>query len=164
MILKYINRGVFPIKSIARLLESKNIDPFITRIKILKYLIEHDDHPSVDEIYGHLETEIPTLSKTTVYNVLKLLVGKGLVRVVDLGENRHHYDANTADHGHFKCKKCGHIYDFRIDIDGLEVKDLQDFKVLERNIYFKGICPRCLPGNKRKAAGNNGDNQDLKAN
>ena len=38
----------------------------------MEYLMAHRTHPTVDEIYLALSPSIPTLSKTTVYNTLKL--------------------------------------------------------------------------------------------
>ena len=61
----------------AQSLQEKNIRPSLLRIKILEYLISVKTHPTVDEIYDKLLPEIPTLSKTTVYNTLKLLVEAG---------------------------------------------------------------------------------------
>ena len=53
---------------------SYNIKPSVQRIAIMDYLLAHKTHPSIDEIYLALCKDIPTLSKTTVYNTLKLFV------------------------------------------------------------------------------------------
>ena len=45
------------------------------RIAIMEYLMEHPIHPSADDIYTALSPSMPTLSKTTVYNTLKLVFG-----------------------------------------------------------------------------------------
>ena len=45
-------------------------------------------HPTVDEIYQALVDHIPTLSKTTVYNTLRLLMEHGVVRMLTIdGKN-----------------------------------------------------------------------------
>ena len=46
------------------------IKPSIQRLAVMGYLLEHRTHPAVDEIYNALKAEVPTLSKTTVYNTL----------------------------------------------------------------------------------------------
>ena len=61
------------IKASAKLLKEKDISPSIQRIRVLEYLQNSKNHPTVDNIYNDLIKEIPTLSKTTVYNILKLL-------------------------------------------------------------------------------------------
>ena len=58
------------------LMETHSIKPSFQRILILKYLIEMKNHPSVEIIFKHLMNDIPTLSKTTVYNTLNLFSKK----------------------------------------------------------------------------------------
>ena len=114
------------------------------RLKVLEYLVQNQCHPTVDQIFTSLHKEISTLSKTTVYNTLRVLAEAGMVRVITIEDNEARYDITTEDHGHFKCESCGKIYDFKIDADALVTGDLDHFKIKDKNIYFKGVCPRCL--------------------
>ena len=125
-------------------LKDKNIRLSHQRLKILEFITNNNVHPTVDQIYSELHTVIPTLSKTTVYNSLKALIDAGLVKVINIEDNETRYDIISHDHGHFKCESCGEIYDFEIDIESLNSKDLNDFKVNNRDVYFKGICPQCI--------------------
>ncbi|OPL15479.1 MAG: hypothetical protein AVO39_08010 [delta proteobacterium MLS_D] len=54
-----------------RLLE-KRIRPSFPRLRILEYLLKSREHPGADDVYRALVDDIPTLSKTTVYNALAL--------------------------------------------------------------------------------------------
>lgn len=90
----------------------KGIKPSLIRLKVYEYLVNHKTHPTADEIYNSLLLEIPTLSKTSVYNTLSLFVEKGLVQIITIEENIVRFDADTSVHGHFQCKSCGKIYDF----------------------------------------------------
>ena len=65
------------IDSIAGKLKEKNIKPSLQRIKILEYLAGYPCHPTVDYIFNALHPEMPTLSKSTVYNTLKVLQRRG---------------------------------------------------------------------------------------
>ena len=67
-------------------LQNHNIKPSVQRIAIMSYLMEHRTHPSVDEIYTALAPSIPTLSKTTVYNTLKLLSEQGAAQTLTIDE------------------------------------------------------------------------------
>lgn len=125
-------------------LKNRNINLSYQRLKILEYLNENQTHPTVDQIFTELQKDISTLSKTTVYNTLKLLVQSGLVKVITIEDNETRYDINTEGHGHFKCEFCRTIYDFSIDFDSLMSRELKDFKINEKSVYFKGVCPRCL--------------------
>lgn len=132
------------IESLTKKLIENNIKPSYQRIKILEYLTTKRNHPAVDKIFNDLIKEIPTLSKATVYNTLDLFKKANLVRVVTIEDNQTRYDARVENHGHFKCESCGGIYDFPVNIDNLSIDTLEDFKITEKNIYFKGICPECL--------------------
>ena len=66
----------FHIENIGEYLKAHEIKPSYQRIKIFQYLVENKNHPTVDMIYKALCTEIPTLSKTTVYNTLNLFIEK----------------------------------------------------------------------------------------
>jgi len=127
------------------LLEGKNIKPSVARVKILEYLIRYAAHPTVEEIYNQLISEIPTLSKTTVYNSLDLFINKGLVRMINLGVKESRYDADVSNHGHFKCNHCEQVYDFWFEKEQ-EAKGLEGFQISDKNIYYRGMCPQCLTG------------------
>ena len=54
----------------------------------------------MDMIYQELVRNIPTLSKTTVYNTLNLFL-KRIAVMITIDENETRYDADTSLHGHF---------------------------------------------------------------
>ncbi|MGL5577881.1 MAG: Fur family transcriptional regulator, partial [Fusobacteriaceae bacterium] len=87
--------------------------------------------------------EIPTLSKTTVYNTLNLFIEKGITKVITIEENETRYDVDVHVHGHFKCVECKKVYDIPVALDQLVVDGMNGFKVDEYHVYFKGICPHC---------------------
>lgn len=125
-------------------LKNKKIRLSHQRLKVLEYLTKNHNHPTADQIYNGIHDEVPTLSKTTVYNTLNSLTESGLVRVITIEDNEARYDINTHNHGHFKCELCKKIYDFNIDIDSFETNELDGFKIIDKSVYFKGICPKCL--------------------
>lgn len=137
-------------KHIKKELESKDIKPTYQRLCILEYLHANLIHPTVDVIYNKLINRIPTISKTTIYNTLKLFHEKGVVNELTISGIETRYDIITKDHNHFLCKKCGEIYDINIDFNDLCNKKMIDGnKIDEIQVYFKGICKKCL-AKKRK--------------
>jgi Fur family peroxide stress response transcriptional regulator len=130
------------IDKIDEYLKSNDIKPSYQRIKILEYLIQNKNHPTVDMIYQELVNRIPTLSKTTVYNTLKLFVDKKIVALINIEDNETRYDVDTTFHGHFKCKKCNEVYDIKTEMPIL--KDMDDFQIDEYHLYLKGICKKCI--------------------
>lgn len=125
-------------------LKIRNIHLSHQRLKVLEYLTQNHCHPTVDQIFTDLYKEMSTLSKTTVYNTLRVLEDAGLVRVITIEGTETRYDIEVGNHGHFKCKSCGTIYDFHMEMDNMSPQELTNFHISDRNIYFKGICPRCL--------------------
>jgi Fur family peroxide stress response transcriptional regulator len=125
-------------------LKSKGIRPSFQRIKVLEYLNRNGGHPTVEEIFSALSPVIPSLSKGTIYNTVHTFVEAGLVRVVEIDDAQMRYDITLNDHGHFLCAACGTIYNFPVRIDPVSLKGLNQFKITQKNIYFKGFCPNCL--------------------
>jgi Fur family peroxide stress response transcriptional regulator len=131
------------LEQVAEELNKRGIKPSHQRVKVLEYLMGHFVHPTVDMIYHEVHREVPTLSKTTVYNTLNQFLEKGLVRVINIEDNETRYDINVHDHGHFKCEACGAIHDFSVDMGGLKAEGLDGFIVSDKHVYFKGLCPAC---------------------
>lgn len=131
------------IENVGEYLKNSGIKPSYQRIRIFQYLVENRNHPTVDMIYKALCSEIPTLSKTTVYNTLNLFTEKKIVNVIVIEENETRYDSIMDVHGHFKCEKCGKIFDVNIAKELIEEKELREFDIKEQHYYFKGICKDC---------------------
>jgi len=130
--------------NIANHLNANNIKPSVQRIKIFEYLYNNKNHPTVDNIYCELADEIPTLSKTTVYNTLKLFIENGITSALTIDGNETRYDAIMKEHAHFKCNECGHIYDVEINDLKLRNSQLAGFEIGETNIHLIGKCKKCL--------------------
>jgi len=117
------------------------------RLKVLDYLHQHPGHPTVDEIYEALSPEIPTLSRTTIYNTLHTFASHGLVHCLSLDGVETRYDIMLENHGHFKCDQCGSITNFQLDVDHIPVKGLKEHKIRQKNVVFNGLCPECIRKN-----------------
>lgn len=123
---------------------SHRIKPSVQRIAIMNHLIGNKTHPTVDMIFNDLYPDMPTLSKTTVYNTLKLLVDYGAVQMLNIDDKNSRYDADITPHVHFRCNKCGCIKDiplmgkFPFDVDK------EKLKITEIQLYCKGYCEQCL--------------------
>ena len=123
-----------------------NIKPSVQRMAIMEYLMAHRTHPSADDIYSALSSAMPTLSKTTVYNTLKLFSEQGAALMLTIDERNTNFDAETSPHAHFLCRKCGHIYDLHAPDSVKQVENLEmdGHQVSEVHYYYKGICKNCL--------------------
>ena len=120
------------------------IKPSLQRIAVMDYLLNNRTHPTVDEIYNHLAKDIPTLSKTTVYNTLKLLVDQGAVLLLNIDKNTQHFDGDVAPHAHFRCVECGRIVDLpQPKVSKMNVTGVGELQITECQVYYKGYCVGC---------------------
>lgn len=131
------------IETIIEDLNLHGVKPSHPRIQIYRFLDENRIHPTVDEIFNRLLPENPTLSRTTVYNTLKIFIDKGVVDPVLIEDNEMRFDINRTFHGHFKCDSCGGLRDLFFDSEPHPVKVPEGFVVKHRHFYFRGICQSC---------------------
>lgn len=128
---------------IAEKLSGSGIKPSAQRILILRHLMSHRVHPTVDEIYTSLQPEHPTLSRTTVYNTLKLLSGAGIIKAiaVENGESTR-WDYSEHPHAHFLCMSCGSVTD--IPAVSTDLPSLPEgYSIIDIGVTCKGRCPEC---------------------
>ena len=104
---------------------SYNVKPSVQRIAIMDYLLKHKTHPSIDEIYLALSKSIPTLSKTTVYNTLKLLTENGAAQMLTIDERNACFDGDITENPSAESLKS------------------EGFCIDEIQVYYKGLCPSC---------------------
>lgn len=131
------------LNEICRTLEQVGIRPTHQRIEIMKYLMENRVHPTAEMIFSQLKEAIPTFSKTTVYNTLKLLEEKGVIFALATDEDQVRYEANLTPHGHFKCVQCGVLFDLALEGVAPPEQEIDGNLVLEWQVMVKGICHRC---------------------
>ena len=125
-------------------LQNYGIKPSLQRIAIVEYLIENRIHPTVDDIYNALYIKVPTLSKTTVYNTLKLFAEQGAVLALAIDDKNIRFDIDTSCHAHFQCNSCSRVYDIPVgESDLLQVKQIGDLQITESHLYYKGYCKNC---------------------
>jgi len=131
------------IKDISEFLSSKGIKPSYQRVKILERMYKMKDHPTVNDIYKDLIDEIPSLSKTTVYNTLNIFIENAIVKSFSMDGNEARYDILSNIHGHFFCLECNKIYDFEINEPQIYDNLLEGAEIFESEISVRGICKAC---------------------
>ncbi len=124
--------------------KNKNISPSYTRMRVFDYLKESKSHPSVDEIYKKLKPELPTLSKTSVYNILNLFIEHKLVVTVNVSSGEYRFEIAKEVHSHFKCTECGLVYDIPYIKPIWDEDFLDGFIVDSDEVVLKGKCKNCL--------------------
>ncbi len=128
-----------------RYLLSYSIKPSMQRTAVMDFLLNNRIHPTIDDIYSQLSPNMPTLSKTTVYNTLNLFLEKGAVQVLNIDEKNARYDVDTSAHAHFICKKCGAVHDiFNLSPALFEKPQNTGFVIQNVEVSYAGICNVCI--------------------
>lgn len=121
------------------------------RDAVYNFLKDRKDHPTADTIYAGVRDEYPNISLGTVYRNLMVLRDTGKIRTVDVGDGVIHFDADTSEHNHFICTRCGRVEDLEMEsIDRVKEIAATNFagKITGYSAYFYGICESCLTEQK----------------
>lgn len=125
------------------------VRPSAQRVAIMQYLLTHYTHPTVDEVYTSLCPYIPTLSRTTVYNTLRMFSEVGAAQMITINDHHVSYDGDIRPHAHFICRECGRLIDLT-EMTQLPQHDPADMPngcyIDEVQVYCKGLCPDCRKG------------------
>ena len=135
-------------ESFKNMLQAKEIKPTYIRLKILDYLEKKKVHPTAEAIYKALVKEIPTISRTSVYNTLNVFYEKRLVTPLFITGLEARFDNNVFPHHHFLCEKCGKIIDIDIECNYFNKGNVRGHRINEFHGYFKGLCRECLKKKK----------------
>lgn len=125
-------------------LRKHSIKPSVQRTAVMDYLMNNRTHPTIDEIYTALSPNMPTLSKTTVYNTLDIFVERGAVRALVIDEKNARYDVDISAHAHFICRSCGKVHDiFNLKPILFQFPEKTEFNIDSVEISYSGICNEC---------------------
>ena len=110
---------------IAQILRSQGFKVTPQRIAIYDALRGHHDHPTAEMLYHTLRPEHPSMSLATVYKTMEIFEKIGLVKILEVGDERAHYDWDTQAHSHIRCIRCNKVEDM-MGIDLKAIKTIAD--------------------------------------
>jgi Fur family ferric uptake transcriptional regulator len=114
---------------------------------ILDELMKLRTHPGADELYGRVKKRLPRISLGTVYRNLEMLSREGIIRRLETAGSQKRFDADTGDHQHIRCVRCGRIDDLAAGRDrarcDARVAKGTGYRVLGRRVEYLGVCPAC---------------------
>ena len=128
------------------LCREKGIPVTVQRRVIFQTLLQRQDHPTADQIFEDVRTQIPNISRTTVYRVLEALVGLGVIRRVHSLGSAVRYDGNIDRHHHLVCRQCGRMADWEApELNNLPMpkRKALGFYIDDYTIQFTGVCAEC---------------------
>lgn len=113
---------------------------------ILKVLENNQIHPTAEKIYELVSNNAPTISKSTIYRNLTILVEQGKLRKINMSVGPDRFEYVIKNHNHAICEICGKVFDFYSDLKIKSIEKDINFKV--DNIILYGICQNCRSLNK----------------
>ena len=116
------------------------------RMAVYSMLAGTDRHPTPEEVYSTIRTQLPSLSLGTVYKILDQFNRHGFLRRVSTEGHVARYDANMDSHHHLVCTDCGRIQDIHVEqpLEALaQVPAVAEFAVKSYDILFHGRCKSC---------------------
>lgn len=119
------------------------------RAAVYRFITSTDKHPTADEVFLGVRSEVPVISLATVYKSLETLVGCGLATKLAYADGSARYDGRTDPHHHARCLVCSRIFDVSGELPPRELKELeeeaQDFQVTGYRLELTGYCSACAP-------------------
>lgn len=119
------------------------------RLAILRELRATAAHPTAEDLHAVLRPDHPSLSLSTVYKTLEVLLAAGLCYRVQGEPGTLRVDGTTRPHHHATCLGCSALFDVPVQLfstpsapdrlpGGLSVKGVR--------VEFDVLCPRCAKG------------------
>lgn len=119
------------------------------RAAVFRYLTSTDKHPTADEVFLAVRSELPAVSLATVYKSLETLVGCDLALKLTYSDGSARYDGRTDPHHHARCLGCSRMFDIPGSVSAEELSRLErrarDFHVTGYRLEFTGYCSECEP-------------------
>lgn len=100
------------IQGIAEKLREKKLKVTPQRIAVLETIFLLNNHPTAESIVEYISDRQPNISVATVYKVLDVFAGKGLIARVKTENGIMRYDAITEHHHHLYCSGSDRIEDY----------------------------------------------------
>ncbi len=113
---------------------------------ILDIINNSYEHYTAREIYDYCKRLSPNISLGTVYRNLNILEENFLITRIKMPNSIDRYDKVEKKHAHFICIKCNKITDLEEFDENYcnKFKKVNNYKVLNYEINFKGICNNCV--------------------
>ncbi len=133
-----------------RFLRGKGCHNTQQRRAIVSVFFQEEGHLTIDDLYGLVQRQDPTVGQSTVYRTMKLLCEAGLAKEVSFGGGVVRYEqASDWHHDHLICECCGKS----IEVVDPKIEALQErlvrqygFTPTQHRLDLYGVCPECLAG------------------
>lgn len=127
------------------------------RAAVYRFLSDTRTHPTADQVFLAVRSDVPGISLATVYKSLETLVGCGLARKLGYADGSARYDGRTDPHHHARCVECGRVFDVPGKLSENELESLREgvnaITITGYRLEFTGLCPKCEAAGANEEAG-----------
>lgn len=117
------------------------------RLAIFDLINDNKDHPSAEEIHEKLSKNFPTMSLSTVYQVLNLFQELNLITELKVDKRGSRFETDPTPHLNIICPKCGRVEDYQSETINSFWKQIEkeiSFEPLSQRIGVLRYCKDCI--------------------
>ncbi len=113
-------------------------------------------HPTAEDVFLGVRTEVPGISLATVYKSLEMLVSCGLAKKLTPPDGSARFCGRIEPHHHARCLACGSVSDVSGELGSLDIATLRSqakgFDLVGYELELTGYCSDCAPERGNAAA------------
>ncbi len=101
---------------------------------------------AIDELHEAVVQRLGAADYSTVFRAVSGLERDGLIKRIELGDGKVHFELTEEHHEHIRCETCGRV----VEVPGCVLEDASSavtsstgFKVTSHQLLFTGVCPDC---------------------
>jgi Fe2+ or Zn2+ uptake regulation protein len=120
--------------------------PVSDQVKLLFNASDTTHLWSIDELHEAAVKVLGAADYSTVFRAVSGLERDGLIKRIDLGDGKVHYERTEGHHDHIRCDGCGRV----AEVPGCVLAEASStvntrtgFKVTSHQLLFAGVCPDC---------------------
>ena len=119
------------------------------RAAVFRLVARSTVHPTAEDVFLGVRTEVPGISPATAYKSLEMLVNCGLAKKLTPPEGSARFCGRTEPHHHARCLACGAVSDIAGELGDLELAALRSrangFHLVGYELELTGYCSECAP-------------------
>ncbi len=130
------------------------------RAAVFRHVARSRVHPTAEDVFLGVRTEVPGISLATVYKSLETLVSCGLAKKLNPADSSARFCGRQEPHHHARCLACGGVSDRPGELGDSEIATLRSnasgFHLVGYELELTGYCSDCTPptGNQAGASAN----------